>query len=231
VAILLGGLIGGEREIRDKSAGFRTMILICLGATLFTMLSAYLAGGNNSTGVVANIITGIGFLGAGAILRDGNHITGLTTASSIWLVAAVGMALGAGQYPLAVAVTLAALVVLWFFPALETKIDMRHTRIYQVVCASDLQAGQKLESNFAHYGLKLQNSKCTKSRDFMTFTWKAIGPHNTMRDSSMPCCRILRCGADLLDNARTMIKFRPIEQLKLYKYSIVLQLSNIYVRD
>lgn len=97
-AVLLGGLVGDEREIRDKSVGFRAIILICLGATLFKLISTYLAGGNSSSGVVANIVTGIGFLGAGAILREGTHITGMTTASSIWLVAAVGMALGAGQY-------------------------------------------------------------------------------------------------------------------------------------
>lgn len=82
-AILLGGLIGAEREMRDKSAGFRNMILICVGASLFTILSSRLAGDNDPTRVAANIITGIGFLGAGAILRDGNRITGLTTASTI----------------------------------------------------------------------------------------------------------------------------------------------------
>jgi len=176
LAILLGGLIGGEREFRDKTAGFRTLILICLGAALFTMISAYLAHGENQTGIVANIVTGIGFLGAGAILRDGNRITGLTTASSIWLVAAIGMAVGAGQYTLAGVVTLAALSVLWIFPAIETRIDnLRHTRIYQVVFHPDLQSGQKLESTLDQSGLKLISSKCTKSGDQMTFIWKTIG--------------------------------------------------------
>jgi len=178
LALLLGGLIGGEREVRDKSAGFRTMILISLGAALFTMLSAYLAHGDNQTGLVANIVTGIGFLGAGAILREGNHITGMTTASSIWLVAAVGMAVGVGQYTLAGVVTLAALIVLWIFPSVETRIDnLRHTRIYQVVFHPDLQTGQKLESTLVQSGLKLINRKCTKSGDQMAFTWKAIGTH------------------------------------------------------
>jgi putative Mg2+ transporter-C (MgtC) family protein len=176
LALLLGGFIGSEREFHDKTAGFRTMIMICLGATLFTMLSAYLAHGDNQTGIVANIVTGIGFLGAGAILRDGNHITGLTTASSIWLVAAVGMAVGTGHYILAGVVTLAALMVLWIFPAVETRIDnLRRTRTYHVVCHKDLQSYQPLESSFANLGLKLQNSKRTKSGDQIMFTWKANG--------------------------------------------------------
>jgi len=178
LAVLLGGLVGGEREIRDKSAGFRTMILICLGATLFTLISSYLAGGNSSSGVVASIVTGIGFLGAGAILREGNHITGMTTASSIWLVAAVGMALGSGQYLLAVTVTVVALVILWAFPALESKIDsLYHTRIYEVVFHPDLKLGRELELILDKSGLKLISSKCTKSGDQMTYTWKTIGTH------------------------------------------------------
>ena len=178
LAVLLGGLIGGEREFRDKTAGFRTMIMICLGATLFTLISTYLAGGNSSSGIVAGIVTGIGFLGAGAILREGNHITGLTTASCIWLVAAVGMAVGAGQYVLAGAVTISALIVLWAFPVLETAIDdLRHTRTYHVSCHNDLQSCQQLESSFTQHGLKLLNSKRTKLGDQMTFTWKVIGSH------------------------------------------------------
>lgn len=176
LAFLLGGLIGGEREVREKSAGFRTMILICLGATLFTMLSIFLGKGNYPPYIAANIVTGIGFLGAGAILREGNKITGLTTASSIWLTAAVGMAVGAGHYLLAAAVTIAALVVLWILPALETRIDdLRHVYTYEVVCKPGSMVFQQLDATFKQHGLKYQRTKRTKSAGQVTFTTQASG--------------------------------------------------------
>ena len=176
LAVLLGGLIGAEREMRDKSAGFRTMILICVGAALLTILSTRLAGDNDPTRIAANIVTGIGFLGAGAILRDGNRITGLTTASTIWLSAAVGMAAGGGQYALAAVVALAALVVLWVFPSFEGWIDdLRHSRTYQVVCQLDMDIYARLEAIFSQHGLKLGHRKRTKSGGLMTCTWQAIG--------------------------------------------------------
>jgi putative Mg2+ transporter-C (MgtC) family protein len=163
LAILLGGLIGGEREARDKSAGFRTIIMICVGATLFTMLSSLLSAGNDPARIAANIVTGIGFLGAGAIVRDGSRITGLTTASTIWLAAAVGMAVGGGAYLLAIVVTLLALLVLWVFPALEQKIDnLRHISEYQVVCTCDLEIARQLEDAFTRHGLKLYSVKRIK---------------------------------------------------------------------
>ena len=83
LAVIAGGLIGIEREFRDKAAGFRTLIFICTGACLFTILSAKLAP-NDSVRIAANIVTGVGFLGAGVILRDGGKVIGLTTAAMIW---------------------------------------------------------------------------------------------------------------------------------------------------
>ena len=88
LAIGIGGAIGLEREYRDKAAGFRTLIFICVGATLFAMLSSKLAGDRDPTRIAANIVSGVGFLGAGVILRDGGRVVGLTTAATIWLVAA-----------------------------------------------------------------------------------------------------------------------------------------------
>jgi putative Mg2+ transporter-C (MgtC) family protein len=96
-ACLAGGLIGVEREFRDKSAGFRTLILICLGATLFTMMSPRFAAIGDPGRIAAGIVSGIGFLGAGVILRDRGRIMGLTTAATIWMTAAIGMAIG-GQF-------------------------------------------------------------------------------------------------------------------------------------
>jgi len=100
VSILLGAIVGIEREYHDKPAGFRTNIFICLGATIFTIVSLKMWElFNYDPGrIAAQIVTGVGFLGAGAILRYGNKIRGLTTASEVWLVASIGMAVGFGYY-------------------------------------------------------------------------------------------------------------------------------------
>src|SRR5206468_4649217 len=112
VAALLGGAIGVERELRDREAGIRTHLLVSLGSALFTIISAYgfhefLATGASvvradPTRIAAQIVTGIGFLGAGAIIRQGLSVRGLTTAATLWVVAAIGLAAGAGYYSAAV---------------------------------------------------------------------------------------------------------------------------------
>jgi putative Mg2+ transporter-C (MgtC) family protein len=104
VGLVLGAVVGWERELQRQPAGFRTHALVALGAALFTVISAYGFGPNaDPTRIAAQIVTGVGFLGAGSILREGGDVRGLTTAASIWAVAAVGMAAGAGMYVLAVA--------------------------------------------------------------------------------------------------------------------------------
>lgn len=115
LAILFGAAIGLEREISGKSAGLRTNILICLGAAVFTIISKQMATGNadSVTRIAAQIVTGVGFLGAGAIIVDRAGIHGLTTAATIWLVASIGMACGAGLYRLAAVTTVLALIVLF----------------------------------------------------------------------------------------------------------------------
>lgn len=127
VAALAGGLIGMEREYRDKSAGFRTMILIALGSALFTSLSMSMGGREGeSTRIAAAVVTGVGFLGAGVVLKDGATIKGLTTAAAIWLVASLGMAAAAQKYELVTVVTTLSLVVLWLMPPVERLLDKMH---------------------------------------------------------------------------------------------------------
>jgi putative Mg2+ transporter-C (MgtC) family protein len=116
-AALLGALLGFEREVRQKSAGLRTNILISVGSALFTLMSYELADGAGAdpSRIAAQIVTGIGFLGAGAIMRTGSGVQGLTTAATVWVNAAVGVAAGGGEYHLAfiaTAITLMALLVL-----------------------------------------------------------------------------------------------------------------------
>jgi putative Mg2+ transporter-C (MgtC) family protein len=123
VAAVLGGAIGMEREIREREAGLRTHLLVSVGAALFTLVSAYAWSDwsfstprgivFDPTRIAAQIVTGIGFLGAGAIIRQGLTVRGLTTAATLWLVAAIGMASGAGYWEAAVIATVGALVTLW----------------------------------------------------------------------------------------------------------------------
>ena len=122
VAAALGGAIGLERELRDREAGLRTHMLVSMGAALFTIVSAYgfheflVNGGNlvrtDPTRIAAQVVSGVGFLGAGAIIRQGFSIRGLTTAATLWVVAAIGMAAGAGYYSAATITTAVALVSL-----------------------------------------------------------------------------------------------------------------------
>ncbi len=121
LAVVLGGIIGLEREIRGKVAGLRTNILICLGAAVFTVISRQMAlkFDDSTVRIAAQIVTGVGFLGAGAIIQDRGGIHGLTSAATIWLVASVGMACGAQLYQLALIATLIAIVVLIGLARLE----------------------------------------------------------------------------------------------------------------
>lgn len=129
LALLLGGLVGFEREINSSAAGFRTHILVCLGSALIMLLSAYgfseFSQETNirldPTRLAAQVISGIGFLGAGTILRNGLSITGLTTAASLWVVAAIGLASGAGFYFPAILTTIMVLLSLWVLNAVEKK--------------------------------------------------------------------------------------------------------------
>jgi putative Mg2+ transporter-C (MgtC) family protein len=123
VAAILGGAIGAERELREHDAGLRTHMLVAVGSALFTIVSAYAWTDFNfsarngitydPTRIAAQIVTGIGFLGAGAIIRQGLSVRGLTTAASLWVVAAIGMASGAGYYSGALVATIVVLVSLW----------------------------------------------------------------------------------------------------------------------
>lgn len=116
VAAALGAAVGLERELRERQAGLRTHLLVCVGSALFTLVSAYgfasFGARVDPTRIAAQIVTGIGFLGAGAILRQGLSVRGLTTAATLWLVAAIGMAVGAGYWEAALLATFGAVITL-----------------------------------------------------------------------------------------------------------------------
>jgi len=136
VAAVLGGAIGMERELRERQAGLRTHLVVCVGSALFTLVSAYgfheflVSGGSlvrtDPTRIAAQIVSGIGFLGAGAIIRQGLSVKGLTTAATLWLVAAIGMAAGAGYYSAALFATAGALLTLGPLRIVAYKIVRRY---------------------------------------------------------------------------------------------------------
>lgn len=122
---LLSSLIGFERSMRGRAAGLRTHILVGLGSTLFTIVSIYMAhydnGNHDPARIAANVVTGIGFLGAGTIIRFGTSVKGLTTAASLWAVSALGVAVGCGIYHPAIVATIIMLVTLIALPRIEEK--------------------------------------------------------------------------------------------------------------
>ncbi len=113
LAVLLGGLIGYEREMHGKPAGLRTHILICLGSALFTALSMSFPGNVDPSRIAAGIVTGVGFLGAGAIFRAKDHVEGLTTAADLWVISGIGLAIGMGLYEESVIAAVFVFIVLF----------------------------------------------------------------------------------------------------------------------
>ena len=133
LAILLGGMIGLERELKGRTAGLRTHMLVCVGSTLFTLVSMNMSKGDPGR-IAAQVVSGIGFLGAGAIIREGMNIRGLTTAASIWTTAAIGLALGAGPKSGELAVIGALIVVftLWVMDRFEDWVESHVHRVANI---------------------------------------------------------------------------------------------------
>jgi putative Mg2+ transporter-C (MgtC) family protein len=124
-AFIIGAVIGIEREFRSKPAGFRTMIIICVGSCLYTILSKE-ASPNSPDRIASNIVTGIGFIGAGVIFKEGITVNGLTTAALIWITAALGMAIGYHNYPLAIVVSAIVVIVLFVLEPVQRFINKFH---------------------------------------------------------------------------------------------------------
>ena len=126
VSIVVGGLIGLERELEHKPAGLRTIILVCLGSTIFMLIGLELGLVSSEMGrIVAGVVTGIGFLGAGAIIRARGEVYGLTTAATIWLSSGLGLAIGIGYYILAIIASVFVLVVLRILGILERALSKK----------------------------------------------------------------------------------------------------------
>lgn len=133
-SLIAGFVLGMEREWKDKSAGFKTIAIICLGSTLFTILSYKLGAGNaeDATRIASYVVSGIGFLGAGVIFKEGANVNGLTTASIIWISAAIGMSIGFGQYIMGGVVLLACLAIIGIGPIFSRYVATNVAKVLEI---------------------------------------------------------------------------------------------------
>lgn len=180
-ALLIGAVIGLEREVSDKAAGLRTNILICVGAALFTMLSSRFL--NDPARISAQLVSGIGFLGAGAIMREGDRVVGLTTAATIWTVAAIGMAAGYGHFALAVWVGLLVLFVQLAFTQLDIMIDdWRERHTFKIVSKLEQKALDEIQAIFRESRVRVMRRKLMKKNNLYYSEWFTAGGRLSQED-------------------------------------------------
>lgn len=176
VAILIGALVGAEREYKSKSAGFRTMILISVGATIFTYCSQLIGAPNSPDRIASNIATGIGFIGAGVIFKTEGKVNGLTSAATIWVVAAMGMLTAIGNYAEALTICCSVLIVQFLLVFIEKAIARyNQIRTYKIVCKYEHETLKVYEKNFINQGLRLNSSKQTKTKELIIGVWEVSG--------------------------------------------------------
>jgi putative Mg2+ transporter-C (MgtC) family protein len=174
LSFLLGAVIGTEREYRSKSAGLRTMILIAVGSTLFTILSAKI--GPDAGRIAANIVTGIGFIGAGIIFRENNRVVGITTAAIVWVTAALGMGIGAGFYEVTITCFLISGLSLVILAPIQRLIRQKsQIRNYRLMCVYQKQSLKTYEEMFKQYDLKILRGEQSRAGNLITGNWTLQG--------------------------------------------------------
>ena len=178
VAFIIGAIIGLEREFRSKPAGFRTMILISVGSCLYTILSKE----SNSTSpdrIASNIVTGIGFIGAGVIFKEGISVNGLTTAALIWITAALGMSIGYHNYPLAIVVTIMVVIALFVLEPVQRFINNLHKvkdyRIRTIELGNDFKT--EMENFFKVNDVMFRCMKLVKEENDAVYSYRISAPH------------------------------------------------------
>lgn len=168
LSVLLGGFIGLERELHAHPAGLRTHILVCLGSCLMTLVSTNMGHGSNDR-IAAQIVSGVGFLGAGAIIRDGASVRGLTTAASIWGTAGVGIALGTSPYfgQLAVIATVIILFTLWVLNWIEDWLEDHGIRalLLTVEVQDTPEASARVVEQVSRCGARVQSVSVESGKD------------------------------------------------------------------
>jgi putative Mg2+ transporter-C (MgtC) family protein len=175
VALIFGAIIGAEREYKSKAAGFRTVILIMVGSTLFTIVSQLIGGEDR---VASNIVTGIGFLGAGSIFREGVNVKGMTTATTIWIAAAIGMTIGLGKFSLAFGSLVIVMLVLLSFTWIQRLIEKKNkVETYHITFdAKHTNDDKHLIDLFDTCKLRATCTKNTKINHKKLFVFTVQGP-------------------------------------------------------
>ena len=175
VALIFGAIIGAEREYKSKAAGFRTVILIMVGSTLFTIVSQLIGGDDR---VASNIVTGIGFLGAGSIFREGVNVKGMTTATTIWIAAAIGMTIGLGKFSLAFGSLIIVMLVLLSFTWIQRLIEKKNkVETYHITFdAKHTNDDKHLIDLFQECKLRATCTKNTKINHKKLFVFTVQGP-------------------------------------------------------
>lgn len=173
---VVGALIGLEREYRSKSAGLRTFTLISVGCTIFTILSEKMGMHTSPDRIAANVVTGIGFLGAGVIFKMDDRVKGLTTATIIWITASLGMSIGNGNILLSFLGTVVVYIVLGLFVKLEVVMERYgQTRNYKIVCNYSPEMYKRLEAIFEQCNLTAKREKQIVTKDTLTSNWSVRG--------------------------------------------------------
>jgi len=181
ISAVIGACIGLEREYKNKNAGFKTMVMICIGSTLFTIFSYKLGSPESHDRIAANIITGIGFIGAGAIFKDkDNMISGLTTATLIWIIAALGVGVGSGEFLFSILSAILVLSFLFAIPYVEKLIHKTHEVRNFKIWFNDVSDFDKIEQKTHSQKLNLYNVKHTKQNGMLVYSFSIGGNQHTL---------------------------------------------------
>ena len=181
IVIIIGGLIGVERELKSKSAGFRTIMLICVGSFLFTIFSKYISP-QTPDRIASNIVTGIGFLGAGVIFKGDNKVNGLTTAATIWVTAALGMGVATGLYEFVLIATCLVLASLFFLVKMEALIDrINQFRTYKIFFPLQSAGADIFDKTLQDFSLKGKRIFQAKEEKAMIVSWIIQGSEKNHR--------------------------------------------------
>jgi len=175
LAALAGGIIGAEREYRNKSAGFRTLILISLGSCLFTIASILIEE-NSKDRIASNIVTGIGFVGAGVIFKSDTGVKGLTTAATVWVTAAIGMAIAAGMYMAAGISALLVMIVLNILGYVGKRLERTNVKFnYKITFNNSQLADKEYERFMKEVGLTFVRPSLSKQGNELVFEYSIKG--------------------------------------------------------
>lgn len=176
LAVLVGAVVGAEREFH-VGQGLRTITLVCLGATLFTIYSDQFDffGDGDPRRIAAAVVTGVGFLGAGMVLRHEGGVAGLTTAAAVWLVAALGMGIAIGMYEVVIVSTVLVVGILWAVPLIQQRTNAPNTQVYVVGCRLSESKHDQLLDVLRSHGLRVTKQSVAKNGEEMTCTWRVHG--------------------------------------------------------